>query len=91
MTSTRKLVHIFADHYRLAAQLLRTVHEAPWLENALSVDSLAPVDKRKRQTRVASVQPSASGEFRVGHLRKDFMKLGLEIEREVATTFSPCF
>lgn len=41
-----------------------------WLDN-----SLAPVEKRKRQTKVASVQPNTNGEFNVARLRKGFYEV----------------
>ena len=38
-------------------------------------DAMTPVEKRKRQTKVASVQPDAKGEFKVKRLPKGFYEI----------------
>jgi hypothetical protein len=37
--------------------------------------SMTPAEKRKRQTRIASVKPKADGEFSIGHLPKEFYEV----------------
>jgi len=38
-------------------------------------DSMAPVEQRKRQTRLASVEPNDKGEFSIKHLPKGFYEV----------------
>jgi hypothetical protein len=38
-------------------------------------DSLSPVEKRKRQTKIASVEPNDNGEFNIKHLPKGFYEV----------------
>jgi len=38
-------------------------------------DAMPEVEKRKRQTKVASVEPDGNGEFNVTHLRKGFYEV----------------
>ena len=38
-------------------------------------DSLPPIEQRKRQTKVASAEPNAKGEFRIKHLPKGFYEV----------------
>ena len=38
-------------------------------------DSMAPVEQRKRQTKVASVEPNYKGEFSIKHLPKGFYEV----------------
>lgn len=38
-------------------------------------DSMPAVEKRKRQTKVASVEPNANGEFNIKHLPKGFYEV----------------